>query len=86
MGITDATKDTMKAGLGMAREVSGEIEVTSIEDVSVDGDSATAKVTVKVMGQSQTNTVSFTKVDGKWKFDMTGLSRLDDQLLDDSDT
>ncbi len=73
LGITDATKDTMKAGLGMAREVSGEIEVTSIEDVSVDGDSATAKVTMKVMGQSQPNTVSFTKADGKWKFDMTGL-------------
>jgi hypothetical protein len=73
LGVTDANKETMKAGLGMARDVSGEIEVTSIEDVSVDGDSATAKVTVKVMGQSQTNTVSFTKADGKWKFDMTGL-------------
>lgn len=73
VGITDATKDAAKAGLEMARGISGEIEVTSIEDIDVDGDSATAKVTVKVMGQTQTNTVSFTKVDGKWKFDMTGL-------------
>ena len=73
LGITDATKETVKLGLGMAREASGEIEVTSIETPSIDGDSATAKVTVKVMGQSQTNTVSFTKADGKWKFDMTGL-------------
>ena len=73
LGITDATKDAMKAGLGMARDVSGEIEVTSVEDITVDGDSATAKVTVKVLGQTQTNTVSFTKADGKWKFDMTGL-------------
>jgi hypothetical protein len=73
LGVTDATKDTLKATLKMARELGGKVEVTSIEDVTVDGDSATAKVTVKVMGQSQTNTVSFTKADGKWKFDMTGL-------------
>ncbi|MBN2100064.1 MAG: hypothetical protein JW753_10765 [Dehalococcoidia bacterium] len=73
LGITDATKDATKAGLEVARGISGEIEVTSIEDISVDEDSATAKVTVKVMGQTQTNTVSFTKADGKWKFDMTGL-------------
>jgi len=73
VGVTDATKDAAKAGLEMARGISGEIEVTSIETPSIDGDSATAKVTVKVMGQSETSTVSFTKVDGKWKFDMTGL-------------
>ena len=73
LGITDATKETVKLGLGMAREASGEIEVTGVEDITVDGDSATAKVTVKVLGQTQTNTVSFTKADGKWKFDMTGL-------------
>jgi len=68
LGITDATKETVKLGLGMAREASGEIEVTSVEDITVDGDSATAKVTIKVLGQTQTNTVEFTKVDSKWKF------------------
>lgn len=73
LGVTDATKDALKATLKMARELGGEVEVTSIEDIDVDGDSATAKVTVKVQGQTQTNTASFTKVDGKWKFGLGDL-------------
>jgi len=73
LGITDATEDTVKATLKLAREFGGEVEVTSIEDIDANGDSATAKVTVKVQGQTQTNTASFTKVDGKWKFDLGDL-------------
>jgi hypothetical protein len=73
LGITDATKDTVKATLKLARELGGEVEVTSIEDINVDGDSATAKVTVKVQGQSQTNTATLNKVDGKWKFSLGDL-------------
>jgi hypothetical protein len=73
VGITDATKPAMVTMLGFAREASGEIEVSEIDEIKVEGDSATAKVTVKVMGQTQTNTATLTKVDGKWKFDLTAL-------------
>jgi uncharacterized protein YdeI (BOF family) len=73
LGVTDANKETVRASLEMARDFTGEIEVTSIETPAVDGDSATAKVTVKIQGETQTNTVSLTKVDGKWKFGLGDL-------------
>jgi hypothetical protein len=68
VGITDATKDAVKGSLQLGHQLGGDITVDSIEDISVDGSSATAKVTVTVMGQSFTNVVNLNKVDGKWQF------------------
>jgi len=52
------------------------IEVTKIEKITVDGSSATAKVTLKVTltaalgggSMEQTIDLPLSKVDGKWKF------------------
>jgi hypothetical protein len=68
VGITDATKDAVKESLRLGHQLGGDITVDNIEDISVDGSSATAKVTVTVMGQSFTNVVNLNKVDGKWQF------------------
>ena len=68
VGITDATKGAVKESLRLGHQLGGDITVDNIEDISVDGSSATAKVTVTVMGQSFTKVVNLNKVDGKWQF------------------
>ncbi len=73
VGITDANSDNITAQLRAVKETyQVGLEVVNIEDISVDGSSATAKVTLKVtfMGQTmeQPTDITLTKVDGKWKF------------------
>ena len=73
VGITDANKETIKGQLQALKEQNQlNLEVVSIDEVSVDGSSATAKVTLKVTygGQSaeQTITIPLSKVNGTWKF------------------
>ncbi len=76
VGITDANKAAIAAELSGVKAYVQSIEVTKIEEISVDGSSATAKVTLKVTlaaalgGQSMEQTVELplSKVDGKWKF------------------
>ena len=73
VGITDANSDNITAQLKAVKETyQVSLEVVKIEEITVDGSSATAKVTLKVtfMGQTmeQPTEITLTKVDGKWKF------------------
>jgi len=73
VGITDANSDNITAQLKAVKETYQlSLEVVKIEEITVDGSSATAKVTLKVtfMGQTmeQPTEITLTKVDGKWKF------------------
>ena len=73
VGITDANSDNITAQLKAVKETYQlSLEVVKIEEITVDGASATAKVTLKVtfMGQTmeQPTEITLTKVDGKWKF------------------
>jgi hypothetical protein len=69
VGIDATNKETVKAALASGHQMTGDVEITSVEDITVDGSSATAKVTVTVQGQSQTNEISLSKVAGMWKFE-----------------
>jgi ketosteroid isomerase-like protein len=76
VGITDANKATIADELEGLEAYVESMEVTKIEEIKVDGSSATAKVTLKVTttaalgGQSMEQTIDLplSKVDGKWKF------------------
>lgn len=73
VGITAANSDNITAELKAMKETyQVSLEVVSIEEINVDGSTATAKVTLKVtfMGQTmeQATDITLTKVDGKWKF------------------
>ncbi len=69
VGITDLTKPAVILALTAGRLATGEIEVNSIKDISVEGSSATATVTFTAMSLEQTRELSLTKVDGMWKFE-----------------
>jgi ketosteroid isomerase-like protein len=77
VGITDANKETIKGTLQGFKALVQSIEVPSIEEVKVDGSTATASVTLKVtfMGQpmEKTTQMTLTKEDGTWKFSLTAL-------------
>jgi hypothetical protein len=76
VGVTDANKAAIAAELGGLKVYVQNIEVTNIEEINVDGSSATAKVTMKVTlaaalgggSMEQTIDLPLSKVDGKWKF------------------
>ena len=76
VGVTDANKAAIAAELTGLEIFVQSIEVTKIEEITVDGSSATAKVTLKVtltaaLGggtADQTIDLPLSKVDGKWKF------------------
>jgi len=77
VGVTDANKAAIAAQLEAGlKPVVQSMEVTKIEEPSVDGSSATAKVTLKVTltaalgggSMEQTIDLPLSKVDGKWKF------------------
>jgi hypothetical protein len=48
----------------------GEIKDIKAEDIQVDGDKATAKVSVTVRGERTSDDATFRKVDGDWKIDL----------------
>ncbi len=76
VGITTANKAAIAAELGGLEAFVQNIEVTKIEEINVDGSSATAKVTMNVTlaaalgggSMEQTIDLPLSKVDGKWKF------------------
>jgi hypothetical protein len=74
---TDQEKEAMKLQLQGFKALVPSIEVPSIEEVKVDGSTATANVTLKVtfMGQpmEKTTLMTLTKEDGSWKFSLTAL-------------
>jgi hypothetical protein len=51
-------------------EAVGEINDIKAEDIKVNGDTATAKVSVTVQGQRSSDAASFRKIDGDWKIDL----------------
>jgi len=69
VGIDATNKEAVKAALVSGHQMTGDVEITSIEDITINGSSATAKVTVVVQGQSQTNEISLSRVNGTWKFE-----------------
>ncbi len=76
VGVTDANKAAIADELKGLEAFVQSIEVTKIEKITVDGSSATAKVTLKVTltaalgggSMEQTIDLPLSKVDGKWKF------------------
>ena len=48
----------------------GEVKDIKAEDIKVDGDKATAKVTVTVRGERTSDSATFRKIDGDWKIDL----------------
>jgi len=76
VGITDANKAQIAGELEGLEAFVESMEVMKIEEIKVDGSSATAKVTLKVTttaalgGQAMEQTIELplSKVDGKWKF------------------
>jgi hypothetical protein len=66
-GITDETEDTVKAALAMAHGFVGDINVDKVENVTVNGSTATARVTFRMGDETDTSEMTLTKVDGKWK-------------------
>lgn len=48
----------------------GEVKDIKAENVKVDGDKATAKVSVTVRGQRNSDDATFRKIDGDWKIDL----------------
>ncbi len=75
VGVDDLNKLGVVAALTASRLVTGEIEVDSIENISVNGSTATVTVKVTVMSIEQTKELSLSKVDGMWKFEGDPCSR-----------
>ena len=81
VGITDENKETIKGTLQGFKLAAQSIEVVSIEEINIDGSTATAKVTLNVTltaamgGQTteQTIELTLTKEDGTWKFSLGDL-------------
>lgn len=48
----------------------GEVKEIKAENIKVNGDKATAKVSVTVRGERATDDATFRKVDGDWKIDL----------------
>lgn len=48
----------------------GEVKGIKAENIKVDGDKATAKVSVTVRGEATSDDATFRKVDGDWKIDL----------------
>ncbi len=67
VGINSENKETIKASLAWAHGFIGDITVEKIENVTVNGSSATAKVTFKMGEETDSSQMTLTKVDGKWK-------------------
>jgi hypothetical protein len=79
VGITDENKETIKGTLQGFKMVAQSIEVTSIDEIEIDGSTATAKVTLNVtlvgVAQPMEKTIQLTlsKVDGTWEFSLGDL-------------
>jgi uncharacterized protein YerC len=72
--VPEAAEEATIAGLEMARELAGELTVEKIENVTVDGSTATAKVTIGAQGQTQAMDLTLTKHDGSWKMSTEALA------------
>ena len=68
MGITDATRATVIGQLSGFHQISPTIEVNSIDNVAVNGSTATADVTFTVLGEQATFQMTLNKSGGTWRF------------------
>lgn len=66
VGITNENRETIKAGLAMAHSFTGDITINNVENVTVDGSTATATVTATIQNQTQTTEMTLNKVGDKW--------------------
>lgn len=67
-GITDANRDAVIGQLSGFHEVCPTIEINSTDNVTVDGSTATADVTLTALGQQATFEMTLNRSDGTWRF------------------
>ena len=60
-------ESAIQSVLQMARAATGEVTVDSVENITVNGMSATADVKITYGGQSETKEYPLVKKDGSWK-------------------
>ena len=59
----DSSAEEMSSSLAMAKSFTGEVEIGTVGDITINGDEATATMG----GDSDTDTINLVKVDGDWK-------------------
>ena len=67
VGITDENEDIIKAQLALGHGFTGDIELGNIENITINGSTATATVNLTVLDESDTSEMTLTKVNGSWK-------------------
>jgi hypothetical protein len=70
---TDATRDTIIQQLSGFHQITPIIQVDSIDNVTVEGSTATADVTLTVLSKQATVEMTLSKSDDTWKFSIADL-------------
>jgi hypothetical protein len=70
---TDATRDTIIQELSGFHQITPTIKVDSIDNVTVEGSTATADVTITVLSKQATMEMTLSKSDDTWKFSIADL-------------
>ena len=70
---TDATRDTIIQQLSGFHQITPKIQVDSIDNVTVEGSTATADVTFTVLSRQATVKMTLSKSDDTWKFSIADL-------------
>jgi hypothetical protein len=70
---TDATRDTIIQQLSGFHQITPKIQVDSIDNVTVEGSTATADVTLTVLSKQATVKMTLSKSDDTWKFSIADL-------------
>jgi hypothetical protein len=70
---TDATRDTIIQQLSGFHQITPKIQVDSIDNVTVEGSTATADVTLTVLSKQATVKTTLSKSDDTWKFSIADL-------------
>ena len=68
VGVTDANRDSITGQLSTFHQFCPTIQVDSVDNVTVDGSTAKADVTVTALSKQVTIQLTLTKVDDTWKF------------------
>ena len=70
---TDSNRDTIIQQLSGFHQITPKIQVDSIDNVTVEGSTATADVTVTVLSKQATVKMTLSKSDDTWKFSIADL-------------
>ena len=73
MVTTEEEREATKAALAVAHAASGDIRIDDITDITIDGTTATAKVTATIQDEPHTQRLALEKVDGTWKLSFEGI-------------